>query len=123
MALTDEADKLPDAENVRRIRELERQLAQAKANLAGLKTRYDQTANDLALADKKIELLTATEGVFNQNELEQSNHKRGGEATAIIVATDWHSEETVDPRTVNGENKFNLSIADNRIQQLWDKAI
>jgi hypothetical protein len=123
MAAVDDIAKLPDASDVRRIRELERQLAQAKSNLTGLKTRYDLTENDLALADKKIELLTATEGVFNQKDLERSNHKRGGEATAIIVATDWHSEETVDPRTVNGENKFNLSIADKRIQQLWDKAI
>lgn len=123
MALKDELAKERNADDVRRFRDLERQLAQAKSHLTGLKARYTQTENDLAVARKTVELFTASQGVFTNSELERSSHKRGGEATAIIVATDWHSEETVDPKTVNGENKFNLTIAKKRIQQLWDKAI
>lgn len=48
---------------------------------------------------------------------------RVGEATAIIVASDWHVEENVDPTTVNGKNKFNLQIAENRSKKFFEKAV
>jgi hypothetical protein len=123
MALRDDINKEPDHDTAKRLRGLEQQLAQAKRRLAETQQIYSQTENELAIANKTIELFTATDGVFSQSELERSNHKRGGEATAIVVATDWHYEETVDPKTVNGENSFNRKIADKRIQKLWDKAI
>jgi hypothetical protein len=123
MVLREELEKAPSEADVRKIRDLEQQLARSKNYIRDLKASYQQTENDLALANKTLELFQATSGAFNQQEVERSNHKRGGEATAIIVATDWHCEETVDPRTVNGHNEFNLKIAEKRIQQLWDKAI
>ena len=41
------------------------------------------------------------------------------EATAFAIAGDWHVEETVDPRTVNGLNEYNLEIADKRIAKFF----
>jgi hypothetical protein len=41
------------------------------------------------------------------------------EATAFAIASDWHVEETVDPKTVNGVNEFNLDIADARIAKFF----
>lgn len=41
------------------------------------------------------------------------------EATAFAIAGDWHVEETVDGKTVNGLNEFNLSIADARIDRFF----
>lgn len=113
----------PNDAEVRRTRDLERQLAQAKSSLAGLKARYTQTENDLAVAHKTIELFTATQGVFSNRDSEPKKRKTNGSATAIIVATDWHAEETVDPQTVEGKNEFNLTIAQKRIRRLWDKAL
>ncbi len=121
--LTEDAEGQPDEYDVKRVRDLERQLAQATRRLAEQRELYRHTENDLAIANKTVELFTATRGVFSESDLERSNHKRGGEATAILGVTDWHCEETVDPRTVNGENKFNLAIAEKRINQLWDKAL
>jgi len=40
----------------------------------------------------------------------------GGSATAMLVLTDWHCEEHVDPETINGLNEFNLEIAAERIR-------
>lgn len=42
-----------------------------------------------------------------------------GEATAVAVASDWHIEETVDPRTVNGDNEYNLNIARKRAEEFF----
>lgn len=36
------------------------------------------------------------------------------EATAFLVASDWHIEEPVDPETIGGYNEFNLEIAEER---------
>lgn len=41
------------------------------------------------------------------------------EATAFALAGDWHVEETVDSKTVNGLNEFNLDIADARISRFF----
>lgn len=46
-----------------------------------------------------------------------------GEATMVAVASDWHVEENVDPRTVNGLNSFNLAIAEKRIQAFWRNVV
>jgi len=41
-------------------------------------------------------------------------HRDSSHAVAMLVASDWHTEENVDPRTVNGKNRFNLEIAKDR---------
>ncbi len=40
-----------------------------------------------------------------------------GESTAVIVASDWHIEEMVDPATVSGLNEFNPCIARERAEK------
>lgn len=42
------------------------------------------------------------------------------EATAIVLASDWHVEETVDPATVNNLNAYDLSIAQHRARRFFD---
>lgn len=46
-----------------------------------------------------------------------------GEATAVAVASDWHVEETVDPKHVNGLNEFNLDIAEQRINKFFKNVV
>jgi hypothetical protein len=44
-------------------------------------------------------------------EIKPKSPKGGSEAVAVAVASDWHVEETVDPKTVNGLNRYNLEIS------------
>lgn len=46
-----------------------------------------------------------------------------GEATVIILASDWHIEERVNPETVNGLNKHNLDIARKRAVEFFQHAL
>jgi hypothetical protein len=41
------------------------------------------------------------------------------EATALILASDWHFEETVDSVAVAGRNEYNVEIATGRIQRFF----
>lgn len=45
------------------------------------------------------------------------------EAVAFAIASDWHVEETVDPKSVNGLNKFDLKIAEERINQFFHRVV
>jgi hypothetical protein len=123
MSLKDELAKEPNDADLRRIRDLERQLARSTSELTAVKARHDQAEKDLADAEKKVELFTATAGSFEQQALKWKSPKPGGQATALINATDWHVEERIDPRTINGLNEYTLDIANRRITKLWEKAV
>jgi hypothetical protein len=47
--------------------------------------------------------------------------KSGGksEATAVVLCSDWHIEETVKGSTVSGLNEYNIDIAKLRADQFW----
>lgn len=47
----------------------------------------------------------------------------GGHATAFAIASDWHVEETVDPKTVNHLNAYDLSIARQRVRSFFQKVL
>lgn len=53
----------------------------------------------------------------------KAKREPGGNATAVLVLSDWHVEETVRPETVNGLNEFNLQIAAERIERTFQKAV
>lgn len=42
------------------------------------------------------------------------------QGTPVMLCSDWHVEEPVDPRTVNGLNEYNLDIADRCIARMAD---
>jgi hypothetical protein len=42
-----------------------------------------------------------------------------GEATAIVLASDWHTEEEVRAESIDGLNEFNLKIAEQRISKFF----
>lgn len=44
---------------------------------------------------------------------------KGGEATLVAVASDWHIEERVASATVNGLNEHNLEIAKSRAERFF----
>lgn len=45
------------------------------------------------------------------------------EATAFFLMSDWHVDETVKSGTVNGMNKFNEQVADERITKFFNNAV
>lgn len=45
--------------------------------------------------------------------------KSDGDTTAILVLSDWHWEENVNPKVVNNLNKYTPKIAKDRVNKLW----
>lgn len=108
---------------LRRITTLEQQLDSEKRQrkLADARTRTLQ--DSLAAYEVQDEVLRQ----LDERQIRGSARVRGklikGDSTAVLCCNDWHAEECVDPRTVNGLNEFNLDICTARINRLWDKAL
>lgn len=45
------------------------------------------------------------------------------EATAIVLCSDWHSEEKVKSSSVNGRNEFNLDIFEQRADKFFNSVV
>jgi len=88
--------------------------------------RYKQVLEELEEKQNTIDhLLDIQEhtGKPSSFKIKAKANGRVGNATAIIVASDWHVEENVDPSTVNNKNEYNLKIAEKRSATFFRKAI
>lgn len=52
---------------------------------------------------------------------EKSSNMR--EMTAVVLASDWHVEEPVEPESVAYRNEYNLEVADRRIERFFQGII
>ena len=60
---------------------------------------------------------------LNPHEIIIRESGNDSEATAIVLASDWHIEEIVKSIKVNGMNEFNLDIAKKRIEQFFQNTL
>lgn len=78
-------------------------------------------------AEKQLADLTAQAELFanlpkpKPRRIKAPAKKPSGQAAAWYLTTDWHSEECIDPGTVNGLNEYNLEIAEARIARGFEK--
>lgn len=116
-------DRMSKNEKVTRLAELQRKNAQLEQRIAATNNESRQLKRALVDAEGQLSQFAATQGKIRSVKLPRGKKKAGiSPATAIISCNDWHVEEEVDSDVVSGANKFNLSIADARISQIWPKA-
>lgn len=88
-----------------------------------LREEKEHLIKELMYANERAEVLAAISGVgaAEPTPLKRREKTSGlREATAVVMASDWHVEEPVDPEKVNGLNEYNLDIADRRITRFTD---
>ena len=97
-----------------------------KTQLADLKDRYRDTVKELAAADHRLrEVLSIKERLADMptRTIKVKPKGKHGESLAVAVASDWHIEEYVDPKAVNGVNSFNLQIATRRAERFFQNTL
>ena len=72
---------------------------------------------------KELEASLQMEKGINPIFIEKKVSNNDSEAVAVILASDFHLEEIVKPETVNGLNKFNLAIAEERAKQFFQNGL
>ena len=90
--------------------------------LTSLKRKYEAALKQLDVEKSAVANLTALADVKPKKISARRPTRSKAEATAVLVLSDWHVEERVDPATCRNLNEFTLEIADRRIKQLVQKA-
>ena len=95
-----------------------------KKEFAFMKQKYDTVLKEL---DVKQSLLDAVEvsqmsddWYTIKTEWKKSDKK---ESTAVLMASDWHLEETVKPEMIWNLNAYNLKIAEKRANDFWTNSV
>lgn len=90
-----------------------------KDAVSKLREESQSMAEALIEARKQVDVLSKLHKNKEIVKIKPSGVKGSKEATAVIMASDWHVEETVDAATVNYRNEFNLEIADARVNAFF----
>jgi CRISPR/Cas system-associated exonuclease Cas4 (RecB family) len=84
---------------------------------------YQQVVEELSASMDVFSALKQTQAGLQTYTIERKGKAPAKEAAAVVVASDWHVEESVDPKTVSHLNKFSLEVADKRIERFAKSAI
>lgn len=88
------------------------------AEVASLKAREKGFLDRLHLAELRADVLAQLRECKPIPIVRRERKSGMQEATAFLVASDWHVGEEVRPELVNGVNKFNPEIARRRVEKL-----
>lgn len=98
------------------------EIARLRSELADAKGRYKAALQAIdaerARADA-IAGLTGIEAVRHKAVSQKSRKKH--DATMVVLLSDIHAEERVDPETVNGLNDYSLDVCDRRMSELMER--
>ncbi len=103
-----------------------RQDTRAKADQVKQKQlaqKYEQALKSKEELEKRIAVLEALDTRKPAKSFKAISGKGKSPATGIVVFSDWHVGETVDPRKVSGLNEYNLEIAKRRAQAVTQRAL
>ncbi len=101
----------------------ERATKALKLELKQTKELYEETLKELEVAEERcgiVESITNPRAAFHYK-LPKKN--KTAQLAAIMVASDWHLEERVDPSTVGGANRFTPDIAARRVGKFFKRGL
>jgi hypothetical protein len=96
----------------------------AVAELASVRGKYEEALKTIERLEGANEALVGMTANIDSATIKPLFKGDGtSEATVMVVASDWHGEERVDPRRINGLNEANLDIITGRIKQFFQGAL
>ncbi len=100
---------------------LDKKKISEKNTSATLEKKYEYILKRHDELERTLSLMSNVKTIHSFNIKENKREK--SEATAIIMASDWHVGETVDPETIGGVNEYNREIAQKRGKQFFTNAL
>lgn len=101
-------------------RTAERKLAQAEDAAKAWKAKYDHAMEELEQAEARTGIMAAINQQIPPDSIKKL--KSGGDAIAVLALSDWHVEEHVDPKVINGINEYTPDIAQKRAEAVFRRA-
>ena len=98
----------------------DRKIARLEKRAADAEAAHRAALRELEVAEERVRVaLAITEPREPTPIVARTKTDRTWEAAAVFMASDWHVEERVDPRTVNGVNSYDLATAEARAASLF----
>jgi len=84
-----------------------------------LKKKYAHAIKELSESERRVAAALGITQPVKPFKIEKNKSINGGQATAIVMASDWHVGERVDAHTINWLNEYNPDIAQARAQRFF----
>jgi hypothetical protein len=99
------------------------ELAKAKQEARKWRAKHKDALQQALESNRQLDVMLQMKGWSHQPRSIPRLNKRTGKRTvaAVVPATDWHVEETIEPEAVNYKNEYNLDIAEDRIKTFYGK--
>ena len=94
---------------------------QRKAENKTWKKRYEETILLVRELEKEKDAYTQIKGKIETFKINEVSSGQDSESTVIALVSDWHYEETVKASSTNNLNKYDTTIADARLNYLFQR--
>jgi hypothetical protein len=95
--------------------------ARLRAEVANLKAKYGAALKRIDAERERADALAGLRDIAPHRPKSGPRRQARHAATMLVLLSDWHVEERVDPATVNGLNDYSLDVADQRIAELAER--
>jgi len=97
------------------------EIARLRSELADAKGRYKAALQAIDAERARADAMAGLTGIEAiRNDVPKKVHKKH-DATMVVLLSDIHAEERVDPDTVNGLNDYSLEVCDQRMSELMER--
>lgn len=111
-----------EAPEARELRRLDRELSKARLSASQEKKWRKELEKQLQKADERVEFLLGLDTRDTTQVTVTSKRYAKHDAVAHLFASDWHVGERVDPKRVDGINRYDEEIAAESVGQYFDLA-
>jgi len=84
--------------------------------------KYQEALKEIEILEKQRDAVKAIKEVSTHT-IQPKKRSGDSESTVVVLASDWHCEESIDPASVNGLNEYNLEIAQRRAEEFFRSAL
>ena len=101
----------------------DREKRKLQSELSNIKARYAESLKTIEGQDADLRAMNVMASGQAAFEIVPVQGQSENEGTAVIVLSDWHSEEIVKPGSVNGLNEYTLDICTRRATKMFQAAL
>lgn len=121
--VTRKLHEIDSSEKILEVIEAERSAAKHKEDAKSLQKRVEFLTKELESSEKKLEAALAIKDSIKPRTIALPKNNKESEATAVIVASDWHYGAMIKGSTVNYLNEVTPEITSARIEKFFQGAV
>ncbi len=103
--------------------EKDRTELKTRSSEVALKRKYKEALKVIGRITSERDAVLGLRGTVEKHTIPKPKKSGKSEATAVWVASDWHTDEFVDGKTVNGLNHFTPEIAEQRVNSFFTSGL